>query len=154
MIKEALLVLFERDLKKLKTEIAAYPSPAVLWQTVPGIANSGGNLCLHLVGNLRHFIGHVLGGTGYQRNRPAEFETTGLPAETLLKDIDDTISELHSTISGLNDAALEAVYPQKVFDADMQTGYFLLHLLGHLDYHLGQINYHRRITSASSQSLG
>lgn len=149
MIKDSLLVLFDRDLTKLKTEIAAYPAPSLLWQTVPGISNSGGNLCLHLVGNLRHFIGHVLGGIPYQRNRPAEFETRDLPAETLLAYVDAAIADMHATIPALTEAQLESVYPQKVFADDMRTEHFLLHLLAHLDYHLGQINYHRRIVSAA-----
>jgi len=52
------------------------------------------------------------------------------------------------TIRALDTDILVTQYPEKVFDYDMTVQYFLLHLLAHLSYHLGQINYHRRIVSA------
>ncbi|MCB0505039.1 MAG: DinB superfamily protein, partial [Cyclobacteriaceae bacterium] len=55
--------LFERDLTQLEKEIDLYKKEEDLWLLPEGISNTGGNLCLHIAGNLQHFIGHVLGGT-------------------------------------------------------------------------------------------
>ncbi|MEO8173519.1 MAG: DinB family protein, partial [Sediminibacterium sp.] len=112
---------------------------------VPGTSNPGGNLCLHLLGNLQHYIGHVLGNSGYVRNRPKEFSDKDIPVSELFDLIDHTVAAVAKTIRSLNETTLGKTYPEKVFEYDMTTEYFLLHLLAHLNYHLGQINYHRRI---------
>lgn len=148
MITENLALLFERDIRKLHTEINAYANETDLWQSLPGITNTGGNLCLHLLGNLQYFIGNVLGGSGYVRNRPAEFGSTGIPLSELNRLLDHTVRLVPQTIRSLPVAQLGASYPEKVFDHEMTTEYFLMHLLTHLGYHLGQINYHRRIAAA------
>ncbi len=145
MILEALTTLFERDLDKLRAEIEAYQDEANLWRTEAGIANSAGNLCLHLVGNLNAFIGAVLGGTGYIRDREAEFARKGVPRESLLGMIDQTRALIAPALSRVSATQLEATYPIKVFQQETSTGYMLMHLATHLAYHLGQVNYHRRL---------
>lgn len=147
MITENLALLFERDIRKLQTEINAYANETALWQSLPGIANTGGNLCLHLLGNLQYYIGNVLGGSGYIRNRPAEFSSTGIPLSELNRLLAHTLQLVPQTIRSLPVAQWQANYPEKVFDHEMTTEYFLMHLLAHLGYHLGQINYHRRIVT-------
>lgn len=144
LIKEIQTVLL-RDLQKLRQEIAAYSNEAAVWRTDKNIKNSAGNLCLHLCGNLRHFIGAVLGKTGYVRNREAEFSSKDIPAEELIRQIDETINAVSQTLDKTDDQQLANEYPLVVFDAKMTTGYFLVHLSSHLGYHLGQINYHRRL---------
>lgn len=139
-----LAAVFEKDLKKLKEEVLQYESEELLFSKAPGISNSGGNLSMHLCGNLRHFIGAILGNSGYVRNRPEEFEGR-FSREKLISDIDETREVLEKTLLGLSEAELSAIYPEKVFGGEMTTRYFLFHLLGHLNYHLGQINYHRRL---------
>jgi uncharacterized damage-inducible protein DinB len=116
-----------------------------LWHTEAGIANSAGNLCLHLVGNLNHFIGATLGGTGYVRNREQEFSLKNIPCSHLAVKIDETIVVVSSTLDKLTADTLESEYPLLLADQKFITKYFLLHLTGHLSYHLGQINYHRRL---------
>lgn len=148
MLIENLALLFERDLRKLKTEINQYPSEDKLWEVLPGTTNTGGNLCLHLLGNLQYFIGAVLGNSGYLRNRPAEFSNTVIPVAELNVALDRVIELVPATLRSLNEEKMADSYPEKVFDYDMTIGYFLIHLLAHLDYHLGQVNYHRRITAA------
>ena len=145
MLSEILSELFERDLIKLKSEIEQYPDEADLWKKPGEVPNSAGNLCLHLNGNLQHFIGATLGDTGYVRDREAEFSTTGVPRETMLADIDTTLSVVRSTLAKLTDADLAANYPIEPFGHPMTTGWFLTHLATHLTWHLGQINYHRRV---------
>jgi hypothetical protein len=139
-----------RDLNALRTEINAYPSEAHLWLTPDGISNSAGNLCLHLVGNLNWFIGAQLGNTGYQRNRPLEFSTKDVPREELLQQIDITMAMLRHSLDHITVKQLESDYPLVVFTEPMSTMQFLLHLASHLAYHLGQINYHRRLVSPTN----
>ena len=152
MITLHLIPLFQKDLDKLKEEITLYPKDEQLWQVREGITNSGGNLCLHLTGNLQHFIGAVLGDSGYVRNRDAEFRLKNVPRSKLLEDIDITRSVVTDTLEQLSKNELQKDYPLPVLNEEKtNTSYFLLHLLGHLNYHIGQINYHRRIISGSSQ---
>ena len=74
MIKETLLKIFERDLIKLEKEIEAYSNEQNIWITTNEVKNSAGNLSLHLVGNLKAFVGNEIGGIAYTRDRKAEFE--------------------------------------------------------------------------------
>ena len=146
-----LIETFKRDLGKLYDEIAAYTDEADLWKTTEGISNSAGNLCLHLIGNLNHFIGTTLGNTGFVRQRDREFSDQNIPREVLLKNIELTSKMAVEVLSELNVEELEKMYPIRVF-ADkraMKTSFFLIHLTGHLNYHLGQINYHRRMLPVS-----
>ncbi len=145
MLKETLVLLFDRDLKRLKVEIESYSNEGDLWQVEKGIANAAGNLCLHLIGNLNWFIGAQLGDTGYVRDRPLEFSATNVPRVDMLSEIDKTLSMLETTILKLTNEQLEADYPRVVFKEKTSTYFFLIHLSTHLTYHLGQINYHRRL---------
>ena len=145
MLTENLAKLFERDILKLKTEISTYKDESKLWITAAGISNSGGNLCLHLLGNLQHYIGGVLGGSGYVRNRPEEFSQKNIPVSEMTKTIDHTLTVVTQTIHSLSAETLAKDYPEKVLDQVWETEIFILHLLAHLSYHLGQINYHRRL---------
>jgi uncharacterized damage-inducible protein DinB len=145
MITEELKKVFVKDLLKLKEEISLYKSESTLWQVKHGIANSAGNLCLHLVGNLNHFIGTTLGETEYRRNREEEFSLKDIPQQQLIKMVEDTSAMIEKVLSHLTDDSLSDEYPIAVFKDKMTTGYFLIHLAGHLNYHVGQINYHRRL---------
>ena len=145
MIKESLLELFERDLGKLLTEINLYKEEDSLWLVKEGIGNSAGNLCLHLLGNLNHFIGAVLGNSGYTRDREKEFTLKNIPRKELVAGIENTIAVVKNTLTNLNEAELEKNFPIEVFGKPLTTGFFLMHLTTHLTYHLGQINYHRRL---------
>ncbi len=145
MITKNLAVLFERDILRVKAELGLYTDEKKLWLTAPGISNAAGNLCLHLLGNLQHYIGGVLGGSGYVRNRPEEFSQKNIPAKQMMDDLDRVAALIGKTIHNLSPDQLEKEYPEKIFEHPMTVEYFLLHLLAHLNYHLGQINYHRRM---------
>lgn len=145
MIIESIKSLFIRDLNKLKKEIGLYKNEANLWILENEIKNTGGNLAYHLIGNLKHFIGSVIGNSGYVRQRDLEFSSRDIPRESLLKEIDETIQVIEKTLSEMDASDLEKPYPINVFGHNMTTGYFLIHLTTHLSYHLGQINYHRRL---------
>ena len=145
MLTKILSELYERDLAKLRTEIESYSNEGDLWKTSEGISNSAGNLCQHLTGNLQHFFGAVLGGTVYVRDRDAEFASKGTTKADLLADIDAAEKSVKETLEKLSDEDFAKTYPIEVFGQPMTTGYFLTHLATHLNYHLGQINYHRRL---------
>ncbi|MGD8306697.1 MAG: DinB family protein [Ignavibacteria bacterium] len=142
---DTLIKLFKRDLTKLKSEIRLYEDEADLWIIEKDISNSAGNLCLHIIGNLNHFIGATLGKTGYVRQRNAEFNLKDIPVKELSKMIDDTVIVIRNVLEKLSNDDLIKIYPVKVFDEEMTTEFFLIHLVAHLNYHLGQINYHRRL---------
>jgi uncharacterized damage-inducible protein DinB len=145
MITETLLELFERDLQKLKTEIELYKDEDNLWLVKEGISNSTGNLCLHLLGNLSHFIGAMLGHTGYVRRREDEFSLKNIPRQDLITNIENCRLIVKNTLAKLTAVDLEKEFPQQVFDKSINTEMMLMHLTTHLTYHLGQINYHRRL---------
>lgn len=142
---DTLITLFKRDLKKLITEVESYKDESKLWVVSDDVSNSAGTLCLHLVGNLNHFIGAILGNTGYIRQRDQEFSLRNVPKAHMMSQVEDTIVMIEATFKTLSSDDLENNYPLEVFGKPMTTNYFLTHLVMHLSYHLGQINYHRRL---------
>ena len=145
MLIETLKSLFDRDLNKLKLEIESYQNESQIWAIDKNISNSAGNLCLHLIGNLNTYIGAEIGKTGYIRNRELEFSLKDVPKSELIEKIENTILVVNKALDTLTETDLEAIYPLAVFEKEMTTGFFLIHLSTHLAYHLGQINYHRRL---------
>ncbi len=145
MITESLKSLFTRDLNKLKTEIESYQNEETIWKIDKNILNSAGNLTLHLVGNINHFVGAILGNSGYIRNRELEFSLKDIPRTELVQQIEKTIDVVNSSLEKLSEDDVKKEYPLEPFGYKMTTEYFLIHLIGHLEYHLGQINYHRRL---------
>jgi uncharacterized damage-inducible protein DinB len=145
MLVETLRILFNRDLKRLRNELELYNNEADIWKIKGQINNSAGNLCLHLIGNLNTYIGKELGKTGYVRNRELEFSLKDVHRQELIKKVDDTIEMINLTLDSFDENLLENEYPVLVFDHKTSTAYLLIHLTTHLNYHLGQINYHRRL---------
>jgi uncharacterized damage-inducible protein DinB len=144
-MQTSLLLLFQRDIQKLHHEIELYKDESKIWEILDGTSNSGGNLALHLVGNLNTYIGKNLGNTGYIRNREAEFFSKNIPKETLLKAILNVKDVVSNILQNLTEEQMKGIFPEEVLDYEMTTEYFLIHLHGHLTYHTGQINYHRRL---------
>lgn len=137
--------VMNRQLSQLKDEIKAYSNESDLWLKSGDISNSAGNLCLHICGNLQHFVGAVLGNTGYIRQRDEEFSRQDVSKVTLLDEIEKTMEVVTKTLEGFDKNKLEEPYPQNVLGKELSISYFLIHLTSHLSYHLGQINYHRRL---------
>jgi|UPI00064903B1 uncharacterized damage-inducible protein DinB len=147
---QSLQSLFTRDLNKLKTEIESYQNEEIIWKIDKNILNSAGNLSLHLVGNISHFVGAILGNSGYIRNRELEFSLKDIPRTELIQQIENTIKVVNSSLEKLSEEELKKEYPIEPLGYTMTTEYFLIHLFGHLGYHLGQINYHRRLLNVSN----
>jgi hypothetical protein len=152
-IIENLIKLFDRDLNKLQSEISLFRTETDLWKISGDIKNPAGNLSLHLCGNLQHYIGKVLGGSDYVRNRDNEFAGKNIPQSELVSEIRTTKSKVLDTLRQLDISVLQQPYPEKVFDFPMTTLYFLMHLHGHLNYHLGQVNYHRRLAATQPSHI-
>ena len=146
MTQEAIGELIERELTKIGEELGLYTNEKLLWHSVKGISNPGGNLALHVAGNLQHFIGSVLGNTGYVRQRELEFMRKDVPIEELKAELERARTAVKQTLSAISTEQLAQNYPINVFGKEMTTAWFLLHLLSHASYHLGQINYHRRMS--------
>ena len=152
-IRDSVLRILLRDIAALQREIAAYPDDTSLWALPPGIANSGGTLALHLVGNLRHFIGTVLGHTGFVRTRDAEFASRGISRDALIAELGAAQADVVRTLRHLDPAALDAEYPQALGEMRVGTTVFLLHVVSHFGYHLGQTDYHRRLVTGNGETV-
>lgn len=154
MSSQYLPALIDRELRTLVRELEAYPDTTSLWARPAGLPNSAGTLALHLAGNLEHFFGAVLGGTGYRRDRDAEFATRDLPVTELLARVEQARRVVGEVLSRLGPQDLERDYPIAVAGCRLNSGDYVTHLAAHLAYHLGQIDYHRRLVTGSSQAVG
>ena len=142
--------LFARDLARLTKELRAFPDTATLWRTPRGVTNAAGTLALHLEGNLREYVGRQLGGIDYRRDRPVEFSARDLEGAELIARIDAVRRIVVDVVGTLTTERLDAPYPEPYNGATLSTRQFLIHLLGHLNYHLGQIHYVRRVLAGGA----
>jgi uncharacterized damage-inducible protein DinB len=154
LISSAVGSLLERDLAALRREVEAFPEERGLWARVPGVSNSAGTLVLHLAGNLQHFFGARLGKTGYVRDRPAEFSRQNVPRAELLREIDSAAEAVRAGLARLTPAQLAGDFPETVGGARLVTGEYLIHLTAHFAYHLGQVDYLRRVITGSDSTVG
>jgi Protein of unknown function (DUF664) len=141
--------LFRRDLEKLKQQVEAFPNDELLWQTLPGVTNPAGNLALHIEGNLREYVGRHLGKQPYRRNRELEFSAKGMPRHELGTRIAELGRSIPDVIEQLSSGQMEIEYPEIVLQTATSTKQLLIHLYGHLNWHLGQIDYLRRLLISS-----
>jgi hypothetical protein len=146
--------LLHRELAAVRRTVEAYPDEKSLWVEVKGIPNTGGNLALHLAGNLQHFFGTRLGNTGFVRDRDAEFARRNVPRAEVLAGLDAGGKAIDAALGSITTAQWHAEYPEKVAGRTMSTELFIIHLLSHLAYHLGQMDYHRRSVTGDSAGVG
>jgi uncharacterized damage-inducible protein DinB len=149
MLASELAALYARDLTRLIQELRAFPDTATIWQTTPGVSNSAGTLALHLEGNLREYVGRQLGQIAYTRQRPLEFSARGVEQAELIARLEAVQEMVPRVIAALSDPQLEADYPEAVLGKPVSTRFFLMHLAGHLNYHLGQVDYLRRLLTTN-----
>ena len=141
--------LLLREVATFRREVELFPDDESLWKTVPGVTNSAGNLALHIAGNLRHFVGAVLGKTGYVRDREAEFATRTGTREMVVKALDAALADVDTTLASLDDAAMAAPYTSGPKGVEVTTQRWLMHLASHAAFHLGQAGYLRRIVTGN-----
>lgn len=149
-----LSTLFLRDLDGLRREIELYPDDAAPWAEIPGLPNRGGTLALHLAGNLRHYIGAILGGSDYVRDRDLEFSARDVSRAEMLEKIAAARREVEAGLAALDPGVLDQDYPLPLGGRTISTRQFLIHLAVHLTFHLGQIDYHRRAATGDATSAG
>ena len=143
-----------RELATVRDQLLAFPDEADIWALPAGLPNSSGTLALHIAGNLRFFIGAKLGGNGYVRDRDAEFSSRGVPREELVRQVEAAADEVTRALATLDDSQLDEPFPVEVAGVRLPTGRFIGHLAVHLAYHLGQMDFHRRIVTGVNKSLG
>ncbi|HEX3232940.1 MAG TPA: DinB family protein [Gemmatimonadales bacterium] len=154
MLVSTVAAIVDRDLKAAQRELDAYPDERQIWQAAPGMANTGGTLALHLAGNLQHYIGARLGGTSYLRDRSAEFARRDVPRAELVAELETARSVVTSVLARLTDEDLPAEFPEIIAEMRVDTEEYLVHLLVHLAYHLGQLDSHRRVVTGNVAGVG
>ena len=147
---ESLRHILTRDLQVLAKEVVATPDD-VLWSTMDGVTNSVGTLSVHLCGNLRHFVGHLLGKDGYIRNRDLEFAGTPIPKQEVLLEIENTRAAVDQALLHLDPDILDDPMPSPpAHHEGRSVRFFLMQLTCHLSRHSGQVNYLRRVLTATT----
>jgi uncharacterized damage-inducible protein DinB len=149
-----LAAMLDRDLRTLRRELEAYPDERQIWHAVPGLANTAGTLALHLAGNLQHYVGARLGGTGYVRNRDAEFGRRDVPRAELIAEIERARVAVAAGLGAVRQQELDAEFPELIGGCRVRTGDFLMHTAVHFAYHLGQVDSHRRVVTGNADGVG
>ena len=154
MTGPTIAAIISRELRTIERELNAYQNEEQVWELPAGLPNSGGTLALHAAGNLRHFIGTVLGGGSYVRDRDAEFSRRGVPRTELIDGLQQAEKAVHDTLNAMDPAKFSEPYPLPVLNRRVNTGEFMTHLATHLAYHAGQLDFHRRVVTADSAGVG
>lgn len=154
MILPSVIAILDRDLRALRREIEAYPDEDSLWLQPAGISNSAGTLALHLAGNVQHYLGARLGATGYVRDRPAEFARRNVPRTEVIQQIEAARQSLVAAENRLAGSDLPGDFPEVIGNLRFETGDYLIHLVSHFAFHLGQIDYHRRVVTGQTEGIG
>jgi hypothetical protein len=150
----SIAAILDRDLATLIREVEAYPDERDLWREAPGIENVGGTLVLHLAGNIQHYFGARLANTGYVRDRPAEFARRNVPRSELVQEIEAARAAVKAACTAVTPTQLAAEFPEVIGGSRVQAGDYLVHLAVHFAYHLGQLDYHRRLVTGLNTSVG
>jgi hypothetical protein len=153
-IEQALRLVLLRELDAFCREVEAFPDDDALWQILPGVPNACGNLAMHVAGNLQHYVGARLGGTGYVRDRDREFSQRAGTRREVVAELRRARAVVEATLPRLNDEDYGREYPEAVGGAQLPTGVFLVHLATHLAMHLGQAGYLRRALTGDRRSVG
>ena len=154
MTGPAIAAVISRELKTLERELNAYPTEAQIWEVPAPLPNSAGTLVLHLVGNLQHFVGTGLGGSSFVRDRDAEFSRRNVPRADLIADLQSADRTVRETLPSMEAGRFAEAYPLAVANRRVNTGEFMMHLVTHLAYHVGQLDYHRRIVTGDATGVG
>lgn len=142
---QSVSTILVRDLNKVIVELNAFGDAQNMWVVDGAINNSAGNLALHISGAVSHFIGAVLGKNGYVREREREFALKDVPRDEVIAKVRDAISIVTTVLPLIKEDQLDQPFPEKIGNQVLSIGFFLTSMVSHVNYHLGQINYHRRL---------
>ena len=144
---------FLRELACLRRELEAYPDEDLIWHVPSGAPNSSGTLALHLSGNIQHYIGAILGGNDYARDRDAEFTTRGLSRADLLDHVAAAERTVSAILPQIHDSSLTEPFSEPMRGVTLSKREAFLHVAMHLAYHIGQVDYHRRLVTGDSSGV-
>jgi hypothetical protein len=147
-------MMLVRELEGFEREVSLYANDETLWKTLPGVTNSTGNLAMHVAGNLQHYVGTVLGGTGYVRNRDAEFARRSGTRAEVVAELRKAASVVRDVLPKISEEKLAGEFPEAVMGMKFRTSTFLTHLCAHAGFHLGQAGYLRRGLTGNTSSSG
>jgi uncharacterized damage-inducible protein DinB len=153
MLPSIVETLVTRELRAIKRELEEYPDDASVWRQIPGMPNTGGTLALHVAGNIQHFFGAILARDGFKRDRDAEFARRDVPRTELLAGIDAAIASIQRTLRTASADLLTRPYPEPIAKRTVLSSVFVVHLMTHLAYHLGQLDYHRRAVTGDAKGV-
>ncbi len=145
-------LMLNRELKSFCKEIEMLPNEESLWDVMPGITNPIGTLALHVAGNLRFFLGAVIGGSSYKRDRDAEFSIRGMSREQVIKELNCAMEEIEEGLKLVTESMLSEKYPVALHGISIPTSRFLLGLEAHTAFHLGEVGYLRRIMTGENKT--
>lgn len=145
MLNNILANFYERDIRKLIEEVNLFKNEEDLWRITGSVKNSCGNLVLHVIGGMNYLIGTTLAHTKYVRNREQEFIQKNVKRTELISQLEALIIIINQTLNTLTADQMEAEYPIFFDKPKTSVTYVLVQLLAHLNYHLGQVNYLRRV---------
>jgi hypothetical protein len=154
MLVSTVAAIVDRELRTVRRELEAYPDERLIWQPVPGLPNTAGTLALHLAGNLQHYVGAAWGGTGYVRDRDAEFARRDVPRAELIAEIERARAAVAAGLGAVGAEELGAEFRELVGGCRVRAGDFLVHTAVHLAYHLGQVDSHRRVVTGNGAGVG
>jgi uncharacterized damage-inducible protein DinB len=121
-----------------------------LWTKPFSFGNSIGHLVLHLTGNLNHYIGAIIAGTGYVRHREHEFtDPKSYPRDELLASFHQAVDLVVQTLESQDGAGFATPVTE---ETPIQTrfGLFLV-CAAHLNNHIGQMSYLVQALQASTK---
>ena len=154
-IQHSIAALLQREVQGFEREVNLFPDDDTLWRTMPGIPNSAGNLALHIAGNLQYFVGAILGGSAYVRDRDAEFSRRSGTRTEITGELQKAAAAVRTVLPNLSDEILRSDFPDPpIPNRRIQTLMFLLHLCAHASFHLGQAGYLRRALTGDTRSAG
>ena len=139
-IQEQLAAYFEHLAARIGRYARSLP-PDKLWVKPLPFGNSVGHLIVHLTGSLNHFIGAGIAGTGYIRNRPAEFsDATGRNSDELLAAFNDTIKIVLQALRSQGSIGLMTPVTFGETPVQNRFGMFLV-CAARISNHIGQMAY-------------
>jgi hypothetical protein len=144
--------LLDRELESFGREIGLFSNDDDIWRTLPGVTNSVGNLAMHVAGGLQHFVGEMLGHTGYTRDRELEFNRRSGSRADVIAELDRARAVVRQVVPRLTDDVLSAPFPGPFPGPAVCTRLFLVHLCTHAAMHLGQAGYLRRALTGDATS--